>query len=162
MLPNPGSANLGVLVYVMGPRDQHPTVGISPETGSKIRDEDYRTNSSRQTAAPVRWLLILDWEPLYQRRANAKLVMVYRITYGLIYNPALLYLHPATSRTRGHTLWYMPLYCMTDVYGHSFPPLPPDCRTSSRKASWLPQPELASQGLLFSDCFIILLTCTLF
>ena len=96
----------------------------------------------------------LGLEPLNQRRANAKLVMVYRITYGLIYIPASLYLHPATLSTRGHTLRYLPLYCMTDVYGHSFPPLPSDCRTSCRKASWLPQPdifglELASQDLLF-------------
>ena len=62
MLPNPGSANPGVRVYVMGfiYRDQHPTVGISPETCSKIRDGDYRITSSPQTAAPVRWLLALD------------------------------------------------------------------------------------------------------
>ena len=79
---------------------------------SRFVTGDYRTNSS-----PSQMIADLGWKPLYQRRANFKLVMVYRITYGLIDIPAPLYLS-----TRGHTLRYMIPYCRTDVYRNSFFP----------------------------------------
>ena len=63
------------------------------------------------------------WEPLYQRITNFKLVMVYRITYGLIGIPGPLYLHPSELSTRGHTLRYMIPYCRTNLHRNSFFPI---------------------------------------
>ena len=60
--------------------------------------------------------------PEETRRANAKLVMIYRIMYGLIDIPAPDFLHPSTLSTRGNTLRYIIPYCRTDIYRHSFFP----------------------------------------
>ena len=100
----------------MGPLDQikHPTVG---RRAARFVTGDYRTTSS-----PSQMIPDLGWEPLYQRRANFKLVMVYRIMYGLINIPASLYLHPSALSTRGHTLHYMIPCCRTDVFRNSFFP----------------------------------------
>ena len=78
---------------------------------------DYKTTSSpsQTTTEP-------GWEPLQTRRANANLVMIYRITYGLIDIPAADFLHPSTLSTRGNTLGYIIPYCRTDIYRHSFFP----------------------------------------
>ena len=78
---------------------------------------DYRnTNSTSQMIQDLGWL------SLQQRRQDAKLVMMYRITYGLVDIPASSYLHPAGTCTRGHALRYLVPYCRTDVYLHSFFP----------------------------------------
>ena len=80
------------------------------------------TGGYRTTSSPSQMIADLGWEPLYQRRANLKLVMVYHITYGLIDIPGPLYLHPSGLSTLGHTLCYMIPYCRTDVYRNSFFP----------------------------------------
>ena len=64
----------------------------------------------------------LGWETLQQRRPQAKLVMMYRITYGLIDISATRLLHPATLSTRGNSMRYLPPYCRTDTYWCSFFP----------------------------------------
>ena len=100
----------------MGPLHQikHPTVRSRPNACSKILTGDYRT-----TTSPIQMIADLGLEPLYQRRANLKLVMVYCITNGLIDIPVPLCLHPSALSTRGHTLRYMIPYCRTDVYRNS-------------------------------------------
>ena len=83
-----------------------------------VMSPDYRTTSS-----PSQMVADLGWKPLYQGRANFKLVMLYCITYGLIdIQGPPLYLHPSALSTRGHTLPYMIPYCRTDVYRNSFFP----------------------------------------
>ena len=116
-LSSSGTTNPGLRGYVMGLLHQikHPTVGSRPNACSKICDRGLQSHQQ-----PSQMIADLGWEPLYQRRANFKLVMVYRITYGLIDIPAPLYLHPSALSTRGHTLRYMIPYCRTDVYRNSF------------------------------------------
>ena len=110
---------------------------------------DYRTTSS-----PSWWLLTLYWTPSsYQRRANAKLVMIYGITYGLIDNPASLYLHWALLSATYFATWHPTAGQMST--GIQISPLQSDCGTRCRKASWLPQP-LRSPGWVCSSLATIL------
>ena len=60
---------------------------------------DYRTTSSASDM-----ISNLGWESLQHRRTEAKLVMMYRITFGLIDITATTLLHPATLNTRGNSL----------------------------------------------------------
>ena len=78
---------------------------------------DYKTTSSTS-----QMLQDLGWAVLEQRRQNAKLVMIYHITYGLVDIPASSFLHPLATSTRGHALRYFIPYCRTDTYLHSFFP----------------------------------------
>jgi len=78
---------------------------------------DYRTTSSTS-----KMIEDLGWPPLQKRREDTKLIMMYRITYGLIDIPASRFLHPSTLTTRGHTLRFVVPYCRTDVYRHTFFP----------------------------------------
>ena len=91
--------------------DQHPA------TRGRFVCGDYKTTSS-----PSQMTAELGWEPLQTRRANAKLVIIYRITYGLIDIPAPDFLHPFTLSTRGNTLGYIIPYSRTDINRHSFFP----------------------------------------
>ena len=108
---------------------------------------DYKTTSS-----PSQMITELEREPLQTRRANAKLVMIYRITYGLIDIPAPDFLHPSTRSTRGNTLCYIFPYCWTEICQHScFPyvirlwnPLPDRTVTSPTLDAF--KLGLASQG----------------
>ena len=66
----------------------------------------------------------LRWETLQERRTEAKMVMMYRITYGLIHTidiSATSLLHPATLSTRGNSMRYLQPFCRTDAYRCSFP-----------------------------------------
>ena len=78
---------------------------------------DYRTTSSTS-----QMIQDLGWQPLQQRRQQAKVTLMYRIVYGLVDIPAQQYLHPATSATRGHGLRYIVPYTRTDILRHSFFP----------------------------------------
>ena len=109
---------------------EYASMSWDPYTKSNIQQLEavqrraarFVTGDYRTTSRTSQIIADLGWEPLYQRRANFKLVMVYRITYGLIDIPAPLYLHPSALSTRGHTLRYMIPYCRTDVYRNSFFP----------------------------------------
>lgn len=64
----------------------------------------------------------LGWRPLQERRAQARLVMMFRIVNNLVDIPAQQYLQQTQSVTRGH---FQPLYlpyCRTDTYRQSFFP----------------------------------------
>ena len=79
---------------------------------------DYKTTSSTS-----QMITNLGWSSLQQRRIEARLVMMYRITHDLVDIPAAQYLHPATvMHIRGHSQRYMLPFCRTDVYRHSFFP----------------------------------------
>ena len=110
------------------------------------------------------------WEPLQTRRANAKLVMIYRITYGLIDIPAPDSLHPSTLCTRGNTLCYIIPYCRTDIYQHSFFPfairlwnqLRDRTVTSPTLNAFKVGLAIQDRKQLLADWFYPVLTCTLF
>lgn len=103
----------------------------------------------RNTSSPSQMIEDLGWQSLQNRRSNAKLVMVYRITYGLVDIPAASFFHPTSLNTRGHSLRYLVPYCRTDIYSHSFIPsgirlwnqLPEDLVTA-------PSLEAFKEGLL--------------
>ena len=79
---------------------------------------DYKTTSSTsQTIAN------LGWSSLQQRRTEARLVMMYRITHDIVDIPVAQYLHQATvMHIRGPSQRYMLPFFRTDVYRHSFFP----------------------------------------
>ena len=79
---------------------------------------DYKTTSSTS-----QMITNLGWSSLQQRRIEARLVMMYRITHDLVDIPAAQYLHPATFiQIRGPRYRYMLPFCRTDMYRHSFFP----------------------------------------
>ena len=69
----------------------------------------------RHTSSPSQMIEYLGWQSLQNRRSNAKVVMVYRITYGLVDIPAASFFHPTSLNTRGHSLRYLVPYCRTET-----------------------------------------------
>ena len=104
-----------ILEYASTPWDPYTKSNIQQLEAVQRRAARFVTGDYRTTSSPSQMIADLGWEPLYQKRANFKLVMVYRITYRLIDVPGPLYLHPSVLSTRGHTLSYMIPYCRTDV-----------------------------------------------
>ena len=76
----------------------------------------------RHTSSPSQMIEDLGWQSMQNRRSNAKVVMVYRITFGLVDIPAASFFHPTSLNTRGHSLRYLVPYCRTDTYSNSFFP----------------------------------------
>ena len=130
-----------ILEYASTSWDPYTKSNIQQLEAVQRRAARFVTGDYRTTSSPSQMIADLGWEPLYQRRANFKLVMVYRITYGLIDIPAPLYLHPSALSTRGHTLRYMIPYCRTDVYRNSFFP------SAIRLWNQLPETIVAAQTL---------------
>ena len=109
-----------ILEYVSMSWDPYTKSNIQQLEAVQRRAVRFATGDYRTTSSPSQMIEDLGWEPLYQRRANFKLVMVYHITHGLIHIPAPLYLHPSALSTQGHILRYMIPYCRTDVFWNSF------------------------------------------
>ena len=78
---------------------------------------DYKTTSSTS-----KMLTDLGWPTLQQRRANAKLIMVYRITHDLIDIPAAHFFHHLTLGGHGYEHRFHVPFCQTDSMKHSFFP----------------------------------------
>ena len=78
---------------------------------------DYRTTSSTS-----KMIQDLGWQPLQNRRQQAKVTLMYRIVHNLVDIPGEQYLHTATSATRGHGLKFIVPNCRTDLFRHSFFP----------------------------------------
>ena len=97
---------------------------------------DYRTTSSTS-----QMIKDLGWQPLQNRRQQAKVTMMYRIVYNLIDIPAAQYLHNTTSVTRGHGLKFIVPYSRTDIMRHSFFP------SAIRLWNQLPQPTATASTL---------------
>ena len=157
-----------ILEYASSSWDPYTKSNIQLLEALQRRAARFVTGSYRTTSSPSQMIIDLGWEPLNQRRANFKFVMVYRITYGLIDIPGPLYLHPSALSTRGHTLRYMIPYCRTDVYRNSF------FTSAIRLSNQLLETIVAAPTLVTSrwdwpdrinyvqTSFIPLLTCSLF
>ena len=63
----------------------------------------------------------LSWHPMCERRAQAKVVMLYRIVHGLVAIPLTQYFTPST-RIRGHPMQYRQHTCHINAYQYSFFP----------------------------------------
>ena len=95
------------------------------ETSSNLRESSKEQPGwlpGTMTSSTSQMIANLGWCPLQQRRNDAKLVMIYRITHSHIDIPADQFLHPVILSTRGPSLRYMLPYCRMDVYRHSFFP----------------------------------------
>ncbi|MCG8035359.1 MAG: hypothetical protein JAZ03_24705 [Candidatus Thiodiazotropha taylori] len=108
--------------YAASAWDPHTTTCIQQleavqRRAARFVNGDYHTKSSTS-----KMIQNLGWPSLQQRRQDAKLVMVYRITHGLVDIPASRFFHPTSSSTRGHPLRYMVPFCRTDVFLYSFFP----------------------------------------
>ena len=111
-----------ILEYASTSWDPHTSTNINrleavQRRAARFVEGDYKTTSSTS-----QMIANLGWQPLQQRRTDARLVLMYRITYMLIDIPASMFLHPSTLSTRGHTVRYMLPFCRTDIYRHSFFP----------------------------------------
>ena len=62
----------------------------------------------------------LNWDSLAERRAKAKVTMIYRGLNGLVDIAILDYLKPATTNTRGHDKKFFIPFCRTTTMRHSF------------------------------------------
>ena len=75
-----------ILEYASTSWDPYTKSNIQQLEAVQRRAARFLTGDYRTTSSPSQMIADLEWEPLYQRRANFKLVMVYRITYaGLPY-----------------------------------------------------------------------------
>ena len=103
---------------------QQPGIPTHSPTSTSWKVSNATLQDSPQgTTAPQAVYLKLfptsDGEPC---KKEAKMVMMYRITYGLIDISATSLLHPATLSTRGNSMRYLQPFCRTDAYRCSFFP----------------------------------------
>ena len=80
---------------------------------------DYKTTSS-----VTAMLNNLQWDTLQQRRQRLKVIMLYRVIYGLVAIPSQPYLLPrgASTTTRGHCLRFQVPYSRVQCHQQSFFP----------------------------------------
>jgi hypothetical protein len=64
----------------------------------------------------------VDWQTLNERRAQAKVTMLYRIVHCLVAIPAAPYLTPSPNRIRRHTMQFLQHPCRINAYQYSFFP----------------------------------------
>ena len=76
-----------------------------------------------QQSSVTQMIKDLQWQSLHERRAHNKVVLMYRIVYGLIAIPAAPpFLYPSDEPTRGHHLQFKRQHCRILSYQHSFFP----------------------------------------
>eukprot|EP00745_Piridium_sociabile_P038619 TRINITY_DN7074_c0_g1_i3.p1 TRINITY_DN7074_c0_g1~~TRINITY_DN7074_c0_g1_i3.p1 ORF type:complete len:816 (+),score=128.54 TRINITY_DN7074_c0_g1_i3:312-2759(+) len=81
----------------------------------------YIYNDFRTTSSVTSMIERLGWDTLQERRAHARVIMMYRIVNGLIAIPSTM-LQPTTSMARGHSQRFFVPFTRTDTYRHSFSP----------------------------------------
>ena len=111
-----------ILEYASPVWDPHSSNNIDKLEAVQRRAARFAVRDYKRTSSTTEMMAKLQWPILQQRRQDAKLVMMYRISYDLVDIPAAQYLHPMTSMTRDHSARYMIPYCRTDIYRHSFFP----------------------------------------
>ena len=100
-----------ILEYASTSWDPYTVTNIQQLDAVQRRAARFVCGDYKTTSSPSQMIAELGWEPLQTRRANDKLVVIYRIMYGLIDIPAPDSLHPSTLSTRGNTLRYIIPYC---------------------------------------------------
>jgi len=78
-------------------------------------------NFSRESSV-TKMLSYLQWDPLAERRAQAKVCMLYKASNGLVAIPITDYLRVMPATIRGHDMRYFLAYCRTTTLRHSFFP----------------------------------------
>ena len=119
MLPNVCQANRGVCLDGMGPASTEKNIKSVENVqrqAARFVKSDYRRRSSVTTMHEN-----LNWVSLASRRAEAKLVMLYRITNNLV-DVTTSALTAAPTHTRGNTHRYLQPSTRIEAYKHSFFP----------------------------------------
>ena len=119
-----------------------PGTPTLPETSSssKLSNVEQQDLSQATKSSTRQMITNLGWSSLQQRRIEARLVIMYRITHDLVDIPAAQYLHPATfMHIRGHSQRYMLPFCRTGVNRHSF--FPAGIRLWNQLQSMSPPPR---------------------
>ena len=111
-----------VVEYASSAWDPHTDRNTEKLEAVQRRAARFVTGDYHTTSSVSDMISNLGWESLQHRRTEAKLVMMYRITFGLIDITATTLLHPATLNTRGNSMRYLQPYCRTDLYRCSFFP----------------------------------------
>ena len=112
-----------VIEYAATAWDPYTARNIQRLEAVQRRAARFVTGDYKTTSSTSQMITNLGWSSLQQRRTEARLVMMYRITHDLVDIPAAQYLHPATvMHIRGPSQRYMLPFCRTDVYRHSFFP----------------------------------------
>ena len=111
-----------ILEYASSAWDPYTQSSINKLEGVQRRAARFVTGDYRTTSSVLEMISNLGWETLQERRTEAKMVMMYRITYGLIDISATSLLLPATLSTRGNSMRYLQPFCRTDAYRCSFFP----------------------------------------
>ena len=73
-----------ILDYARSAWDPHTTTCIQQLEAVQRREARFVTGDYRTTSSTSQMIQDLGWPSLQQRRQDAKLVMMYRITYGLV------------------------------------------------------------------------------
>ena len=111
-----------VLEYALTILDPYTQTNINKLEAVQRRAARFVTGDYRTTSSVSEIITDLGWETLLQRRTQAKLVMMYRITHSIIDIQAPQLLHPAARNTRGHSMRFVVPYCRIDAYRCSFFP----------------------------------------
>ena len=111
-----------ILEYASSAGDPYTQSNIKKLEGVQRRAARFVTGDCRTTSSVSEMISNLGWETLQERRTEAKMVMMYRITYGLIEISATSLLHLATLSTRGNSMRYLQPFCRIDAYRCSFFP----------------------------------------
>ncbi|XP_052224959.1 uncharacterized protein LOC127840589 [Dreissena polymorpha] len=111
-----------ILEYAGTAWDPHTKTNINQLEAVQRRAARFVKGDYHTTSSTSQMVANLGWQPLAERRFNAKLVMVYRITHFLIDIQPVTFFHPATTSTRGNCTRFLLPFCRTDVYKYSFFP----------------------------------------
>ncbi|KAK3087265.1 hypothetical protein FSP39_003822 [Pinctada imbricata] len=112
-------ANPGVGLYSMGliPSGQYEVTCVQ-QRAARIVTNNYRDQNPDCMTSMMK---TLNWNTLQQRRQTSRLVMMFKIYYGLVDIDSTLYLTPGDSRTRG-ALKFQQSTATTDVNNNSYFP----------------------------------------
>ena len=140
-----------ILDYASSTWDPYTQSSINKLESVQYRAARFVTGDYGTTRSVSEMIYNLGWKTLQDRRTKAKMVMMYRIRYGLIDIFFKTILHPATLSTRVKSVRYLQPYCRTDTYRCTFFPL--GIRQVCRHSTILGDPQWrAARSLLLVYC----------
>jgi hypothetical protein len=95
--------------------DPHTKDNINKLEAVQRRSARFVYNDFRHTTSVTPMLNELNWAPLQERRAQYKVIMIYRIVHGLVDIPTP-HLTPQATSVRGHMYRYKIPFTRTLIY----------------------------------------------
>ena len=112
------------LEYASAVWDPHNKGPISQIEQVQRRAALWTVNNFERQASVTRIVQDLGWRTLYQRRADARLCLFYKIGHGLVAVPLPEYIQYSNRVSRYcHSMTFRQVYTSTDYYKNSFFPL---------------------------------------